>query len=168
MSWKKLTIAMLTLCWAHSVGVVAGITSDEEESNKLVIYVNQGQGDDCHPPYHVFEMFKVHQGATRLPSDLVCHQYPFQNQHIPALVTSASRNAAGRVHISICNLHPNEESRLACLLEDYAPKHVTGRFLTAEKMTDHNTFENPNVVRPVSFGAAKVNGNLIMASIPAK
>ena len=120
------------------------------------------------PTYHVFEMFKVHQGATMLPSDLVCHHYQFQNQQIPALVTSASKDAAGMVHISICNLNPNKDSRLECLLEDYSPKNVTGRILTAEKMTDHNTFENPNVVRPVSFGSAKVDGNLMTATIPAK
>ena len=120
------------------------------------------------PTYHVFEMFKVHQGATMLPSDLVCHEYKIQNEVIPALVASASRDTGGTVHISICNLDPNKDSRLECLLEDYTPRNVAGRILTAEKMTDHNTFENPSVVKPAPFGGAKVDGDLIRATIPAR
>ena len=47
------------------------------------------------------------------------------------------------------------------------PQNVTGRVLTAEKMTDHNTFENPNVVRPAPFGGVKVDGDLI-SHLPVK
>jgi len=120
------------------------------------------------PTYYVFEMFKVHQGATMLPSDLVCHRYQFQNQQIPALVASVSRDADGTVHISICNLDPNKDSKLQCLLEGHTPQNVTGRVLMAREMTDHNTFENPNAVRPARFTGAKLDGDLITAAIPAK
>ena len=120
------------------------------------------------PTYHVFEMFKVHQGATLLPSELVCRGYGAENQQIPELVASASRDAAGTVHISICNLNPNSDSELECLLDGLSPRRVSGRVPTAEKMTAHNTFDDPSLIKPTRLNGSKVNGDLITVTIPAK
>ncbi|MHC4117712.1 MAG: alpha-N-arabinofuranosidase [Planctomycetota bacterium] len=120
------------------------------------------------PTYHVFEMFKVHQGATMLPIDLVCHQYKFRSQQIPELVASASRDGKGTVHISICNLNPNKDSKLECLLDGYKPGSVTGRVLTAAKMTDHNTFEEPAVISPAPLSGVELDGDMVISAIPAK
>lgn len=43
-----------------------------------------------------------------------------------------------------------------------------GRVLTSEKITDHNTFENPEVVKPAALTGAKVDDSLVTATIPAK
>ena len=120
------------------------------------------------PTYHVFEMFKVHQGATLLPTELVCPGYGAQDQKIPELVASASKDAAGTVHISICNLNPSSDSKLQCLLDGLSPRSVSGRVLTAEKITAHNTFENPNAVRPTRLDGSKVDAELITVTIPAR
>jgi len=120
------------------------------------------------PTYHVFEMFKVHQGATLLPSDIYCHGYRLEGQELPSLVTSASKDASGNTHISICNLNPNQDVKLTCLLDGLNPTEVTGRVLTAEKITSHNTFENPDVVKPTTMTELSIENNLIIAKIPSK
>jgi alpha-N-arabinofuranosidase len=120
------------------------------------------------PTYHVFEMFKVHQGATLLPSELFCHAYKYGREEIPSLVASASKDESGLVHITICNLNPNQDVRLSCMLDGMEPGKVTGRVLTTEKITDHNTFENPEVVKPIVLTDVNIEGDLIVAEIPSK
>ena len=86
------------------------------------------------PTYHVFEMYNVHQGATFLPSDLICPGYVHAGQEVPTLVASSSKDKAGTVHISICNLNPNKDTTLQCQLEGMTPASVSGRVLTADKI----------------------------------
>jgi alpha-N-arabinofuranosidase len=120
------------------------------------------------PTYHVFEMFKVHQGATFLPSDLTCHGYKLDDQQVPGLVASASKDGDGTVHVSICNLDPNRESELECMLNGQAVKTATARVLTAAEMSARNTFENPNAVRPATLRGVRIDGKVVRATIPAK
>lgn len=120
------------------------------------------------PTYHVFEMFKVHQGATLLPNDISCHPYRYNGQEVPSLVASASKDASGTVHISLCNLDPNHDATLHCLLDGLSPSKVTGRVLTAGIMNAHNTFENPELVKPTAMKDVAVEDNLITARIPSK
>ena len=120
------------------------------------------------PTYHVFEMYKVHQDATMLPVELDCGDYRFGNESIPAVNVSASKDRSGRIHISLCNLDPNKKAEVRCALEGAEPGKISGRVLTSEKMTDHNTFENPDVVKPATFSGFKLDGNILTATLPAK
>jgi alpha-N-arabinofuranosidase len=120
------------------------------------------------PTYYVFEMYKVHQDATMLPMELDVSDYTFGNASVPAVNVSASEDDAGRIHISLCNLDPNTKAEVRCALEGAEPKEVSGRVLTSEKMTDHNTFENPDVVRPAIFNDFKLNGNILTTTLPSK
>ena len=120
------------------------------------------------PTYHVFEMFNVHHGATLLPQELTCPTYKGADDELPMLVSSVSRNDTGTIHITVCNLNPNKDTRLECVLEGISPRKVTGRVLTSGKITDHNTFENPEAVKPVALTGASVDGSLVTATIPAR
>jgi alpha-N-arabinofuranosidase len=120
------------------------------------------------PTYHVFEMYAVHQAATMLPYDISCKSYQYNRQEVPSLVVSASRDAGGTVHISICNLNPNRDSVLQCLLEGLTPKKVSGRVLTAQTMNTYNTFENPDAIKPTVLKDVSIENNLINAKIPSK
>ena len=74
------------------------------------------------PTYHVFEMYKVHQDATLLPAELTCADYRFGQQEIPGLSVSASRDKAGKIHVTLCNLNPNAPAEVACELEGARPR----------------------------------------------
>ena len=120
------------------------------------------------PTYHVFDMYKVHQDATLLPSDLECEDYSFDGQDLPGLNVSASRDDSGKIHISICNLNPNDEAELSCEIHGAETGKIKGRILTAEKITSHNTFKKPEVVKPSNFREYRKTENGFKATLPAK
>ena len=84
---------------AQTINVLQALILTEEGSDRIVLT----------PTYHIFEMYKVHQDATLLPLDLSCEEYAYGDYRMPSLSASASKDAAGRVHLSICNLNPNAE-----------------------------------------------------------
>jgi len=103
------------------------------------------------PSYHVFEMFKVHQNATLLPISLECSSYGPKGDDgppLPAINVSASRDDSGSVHISLCNVDPNNDAALQIELRGMAADQVSAHILTADTMQAHNTFEAPDAVQP--------------------
>jgi alpha-N-arabinofuranosidase len=120
------------------------------------------------PTYYVFEMFKVHQGAKFLPSDIVCKPYKSGSETLAGISASASKDKSGKIHISICNLNPEEPAELECVLEGFQTQKATGRILTAEAMNAHNTFEKPDAVMPAEFKSVEIKDGKILATIPSK
>jgi alpha-N-arabinofuranosidase len=120
------------------------------------------------PTYWVFEMFKVHQGATSLPVDLQAPDYQSGTEAIPAVSASASRDAAGVVHLSLANANPNQPVTVTGKLSGLAAKSVSGRVLTAAAMNAHNTFDAPDAVRPQAFDGAVLAGGALTVTLPAK
>ena len=121
------------------------------------------------PTYHVFEMFKVHQGGTFLPVELQSPDYAFGQEKIPMVSASATRAADGSaIHLSLANTSPAQAVTLSVKLAGLTPKSVAGRFLTATAMDAHNTFESPNAVQPSAFGGAAVRGDTLEVKLPAK
>jgi alpha-N-arabinofuranosidase len=120
------------------------------------------------PTYHVFEMYKVHQGATFIPIELKTPNYEFDNQSVPAVNASASRDAAGKLHLSLVNLDPHRSVQVSAKLTGAAPKSVAGRVLTAPEMDSHNTFEQPDAVKPMGFDGAKLDGETLNINLPSK
>lgn len=118
------------------------------------------------PTYHVFEMFKMHQDATRLAVDLKVADYSFEDQVIPGVSASASRDTEGLVHLTLCNTNPNNSVDLACELRGLEVSSVAGRVLTADLMTAHNTFDEPDRVKPVEFAGAMIEGNAMKIALP--
>jgi alpha-N-arabinofuranosidase len=120
------------------------------------------------PTYHVFEMYKVHHDATLLPVELQCGDYQFGDEKIPALNVSASKDKSGRIHISLCNLDPKNSARIVCELRGIRAKKISGRVLTAEAMTAHNTFDRPEAIHPVAFDKFKIKGDILTVTLPSK
>lgn len=120
------------------------------------------------PTYHVFDLYKVHQEATYLPIDLVSEDYEQNGRKIAALNVSASRSEDGTVNISIVNVHPDKAMALECELRGADLKNISGQILTSAKLNDHNTFDQPDKIKPVSFDKARIRNNRLTVEIPAK
>jgi alpha-N-arabinofuranosidase len=120
------------------------------------------------PTYHVFEMYKIHQGATLVPVDVTAAEYTLAGSSVPSVHASASRDKAGKLHVSIVNLDANRSSQVALKINGSAGGKVSGRILTAPAMTTVNTFDNPNAVSPAAFRDFKVQGNQITLTLPSK
>jgi len=130
--------------------------------------LTQGEKMILTPTYHVFEMYKVHQDATLLPADLQCEQYVSGEDKLPMLNASASRDAAGRIHITLCNLDPEKSASLSCELRGVQAKKISGRVLTAPAINSCNTFDAPEVVHPVALQGLQLKGNLVSMTLPAR
>ena len=120
------------------------------------------------PTYQVFEMLKVHQGATSLPLELTSPDYVVGENKIPAVSASASRDAAGKIHVSLTNADAKNAITLECKLTGTSAKSVSGTVLTAPSFTSHNTFAEPNAVVPKPFDGATLTGDSLHVTLPAK
>ncbi|MCF3651673.1 alpha-N-arabinofuranosidase [Synoicihabitans lomoniglobus] len=119
------------------------------------------------PTYHVFEMFKVHQGATVVPLELDPPDYTHGDASIPAVSASASRRDDGTLHLSLVNTDPHHAQTVSCTLDGVTATTVRGRILTAPSMHTHNTFDAPDTVVPVAFTGASLDGNTLTVALPA-
>jgi alpha-N-arabinofuranosidase len=120
------------------------------------------------PSYWVFEMDTVHHDATLLPSELQSVDYAFGDKTIPAVSASASRNQAGKIHVTLCNLNPNQSIVVPCELPGARVRKISGRVLTAPEMNAHNTFDQPDKVKPTEFNSFKLMDNGFVTTLPAK
>ncbi len=118
------------------------------------------------PTYHVFEMYTVHQGAKLLPADLDSADYSSGGKKIPQLNVSASKDAAGKIHLTLCNLDPNLPAELKCEVKGTPAKKLSGRLLTANELTAHNTFDHPETVKPSEFSDFKTASDGFTATLP--
>jgi alpha-L-arabinofuranosidase len=113
-------------------------------------------------------MFNVNEDATSLPTALTSPDYTLGSDKIPAASASASRDAAGRVHLSPANTDPNKAIAVSCELRGLTAKSVSGRVLTAPAINSHNSFDAPIAVKPrTSHGATMADGKLSV-ELPAK
>jgi alpha-L-arabinofuranosidase len=120
------------------------------------------------PTYYVFEMYKVHQGATLIPIEMTAPEYKLRQASAPTLHASASRDKDGNLHLSIVNLDPNRSAQVSVRINGATAKGITGRLLTAPAMNTVNTFDRPDAIKPVQFSGAKIQGDRIALSLPSK
>lgn len=121
------------------------------------------------PTYHVFEMYNVHQGATYLPLELQCSQMQVRdNRTLPLVSATASRNQSGVIHVSLTNVSLDKSQDVTLNFDQLKAKKVTGRILTADKISAYNTYDNGNLVAPAVFNGAKLKKGALMVKLPAK
>lgn len=118
------------------------------------------------PTYHVMEMYNVHQNATLLPISLSTENYNLGGKSIPSLSASASKDSAGFIHVSITNINAEKSESVSITIVGANCKKVTGRILTAAKLQDHNTFDDPDKIVPHTFEGAALKDKVISLSIP--
>lgn len=118
------------------------------------------------PTYFVFDLYQAHMDAKYLPIAFTSPDYRLGEQKLPAVNASASQDASGKVHISLVNIDPNKTVKLNIAIDAIKWKNVTGRMLTSPKLTDINTFENPNKIQISNFNGAKKAENNLFAEIP--
>jgi len=120
------------------------------------------------PSYWVFEMFVPHHDAQLLPSELQSANYQFGTNAIPEISASASRDNSGKIHVTLCNLNPNQPAEVAVDLQGAKAQSITGQVLTAPAMNTHNTFDNPDAIKPMDFSAFKTTDSGFNVTLPAK
>jgi alpha-N-arabinofuranosidase len=130
--------------------------------------LTQGEKLLLTPTYHVFELYTVHHDAVLLPITLDAGRYVYGDRAMPALSATASRDAAGRIHLTLTNLDPTRARTVNASIRGQTVTSVSGRILTADRMNAHNTFEQPNAVRPLAFDGARLTGETLTVQLPPK
>ncbi len=143
---------------AQTVNVLQALVLTEERGERLVLT----------PTYHVFELYKQHQDAVSLPVQLSTESYACGDAEIPALSVSASRQDGGPVLATIANLHPSRALALRCEVRGRQILDARARLLTGATITAHNTFEAPNVVRPVAVAVPAFAHGGSTLEVPAR
>jgi alpha-N-arabinofuranosidase len=110
----------------------------------------------------------VHQDATLLPISFSCNKYELNGRKIDAISVSASKDASGKIHITLVNIDPNKEQIIEPEFRGVTLKTVSGKILTSTKINDYNTFERPNTVTVKDFKGAKLSKGSLSVTLPAK
>lgn len=120
------------------------------------------------PTYWVYYLYKVHQEATLLPISFAGNTYEHNGSKIDAVSVSASKDASGKIHITLVNADPNKEQRIESELRGASAKKVSGKVLTSAKINDHNTFDKPNAVAVKDFKGATLAKGALSIVLPPK
>ncbi|MBV4356749.1 alpha-N-arabinofuranosidase [Pinibacter aurantiacus] len=118
------------------------------------------------PTYHVLEMYNVHQNAKLLPVTIKTNDYVLGNDKLQAVWASASKDSLGATHISLVNIDSKKSQDITVNFDGAQFKTVSGRILTSAKLTDHNTFEQPDKLKPIAFNGANVKGSTVNVKLP--
>jgi alpha-L-arabinofuranosidase len=120
------------------------------------------------PTYYVFKMYKAHLGSTLIPLSITCRDYTYDGKTVPCMSVSASKDASGKIHVTLVNLDPDSESPVTLNLGLQKSMNITGEVLTSENMNDYNDFGVAAKVQPAKFDAFKLNGSQLVVTMPSK
>lgn len=118
------------------------------------------------PTYHVMEMYNVHQDAKLLPLTIQSGDYAFGGEKLPAISASASVDDKGLAHISLVNIDSKKSQEVVINLYGGKYKSVSGRILSSASINDHNTFDNPDKIKPAGFSDAKLKESSLTVKVP--
>ncbi len=111
------------------------------------------------PTYYLFKMMKGHMDGERV--DTRCNPSAFEvnGSMIPKISMSASKKN-GALTISICNTSLNSDEPVSAALNGGSFSSVSAEVITAENMTDCNTFDAPDAVKPTALNISLAGGEL--------
>jgi alpha-N-arabinofuranosidase len=117
------------------------------------------------PTYHVFNMYKYHQGGELVDSFIESDEIGTDNDKVPNLTESVSIDKDGKIHATICNLSCTDAYDLKILPVDKKVEEVKAEILT-NKMDAYNTFDAPDTVKTENF-ETNADADGISFKIPA-
>lgn len=120
------------------------------------------------PTYHVFEMYKPFQEAINIPLEVKSEQMTIREKPVSVVSATAAKATNGKVYVALANIDAVNGEQISVALGSLVAKSVTGRILTSVNLTDHNTFDKPDVVAPAPFNGAKISGSTLSVAMPAK
>lgn len=112
-------------------------------NNLHALFLAGGENCITTPTYHVFDMYKEHQGAEGIEVTVT------DNDEFEKSITVSASVKDGKTLVTIGNLSCEEDSVIA--LEGVGaeiPKNAEAMLLCHEDIHAHNTFESPNEVVP--------------------
>ena len=142
-------------CIAQMVNVLQSVILTEGE--KMILT----------PTYHVFHMYKQHQGASLLDSTLTGAGTAGTEQYeVPALQESVSVQEDGTVCVTLANLSVSDSCPVDLVFMEKKPQKAEAVVLTGE-MCAKNTFEEPDTVKEQPLDGVTVGDRGLSLTVPA-
>jgi len=142
-------------CIAQLVNVLQSVILTEGERMLLT------------PTYHIFRMFKYHQGAQLLESALAGNPTVGTGaDEVPMLQESVSVQEDGTVMLTLANLSADDSAEVEVLFSEFAPTSAAGKILTG-KINAYNTFDEPEIVKEEDFTDYRLTDRGAVLTIPA-
>jgi alpha-L-arabinofuranosidase len=118
------------------------------------------------PTYHAFHLYRPFQGARRVPAVVRgAPDYRHGGQSIPKISATAGLGSDGKLYLALVNTHPRDGEQVR--VEGSSPiTHASGRMLTGSSLDAHNTFAEPNRLRPTAVELTAAKGSLEVALPP--
>ncbi|MCB0669531.1 MAG: alpha-N-arabinofuranosidase [Saprospiraceae bacterium] len=139
---------------AQTINVLQAVILTDEEKMLLT------------PTYHVMKMYNVHHDALMLPLTVKSDSYKYDDQELPAISASASTDKMGVTHISLVNIDATQSKKLELAIYGKNFSSVTGEILHSDKLQDHNTFSDPERIKPIGFSEFELMDNGISVTLP--
>jgi alpha-N-arabinofuranosidase len=120
------------------------------------------------PTYYAFQMYVPFQDARSLPLAIKDNtSYTLGATTIPGVSASAARAKDGKLYLALINTDPHQAVDVAVNVAGTKVKGAAGKVLTSAAMEAHNTFQNPQAIKPAPFSARAAGGTLSI-KMPAK
>ena len=119
------------------------------------------------PTYHVFRMYNVHQNAAFVPVEYEGgNLYSEQGRPVPRVSISASRDTAGKLHLSLVNPVLDASQTVELHFDSLTPGEIQAEILTAPSAQSYNDFGHPQSVAPKPFRDFKLRRGVLSLRLP--
>lgn len=122
------------------------------------------------PNYHVFTMYRPHQGATSVKTEVEVAGMTFQagGREQKVFRVAGSASVSGKtLTLTLVHTHASEPIEIDLKLRGGKASEVRQTVLTHQELNAHNTFERPDVVTPSAAKVLDVTGETLRVSLPA-
>lgn len=119
------------------------------------------------PTWHVFRMYRHHQGGELLESEVTgVSEIGIDEWQVPEITESVSEKD-GIITITVNNLSVTDDKELTVqFAEDKAYEVVEANIVTSGDVHDMNTFDAPDTVKVEEFGGCRAEGNRLVLTLP--
>jgi len=70
------------------------------------------------------------------------------------------------IHISLVNIDSQKQNKVKINVQQLGLKNISGQILTAPKITDYNSFENSDKIKPAVFKSFTIKNNQLEITLP--
>jgi alpha-N-arabinofuranosidase len=121
------------------------------------------------PNYHVFAMYAAHQGAQGVRAAFSAPEVQYMRDDKPARFWALNGSASRKrdvLTLTVVNADLTKPSDTQIALRGATAASAAGTVLAASDMHAHNTFDQPNAVKPSALNVS-VSGDMLTVMLPA-
>jgi alpha-N-arabinofuranosidase len=142
-------------------------------NNLHSLFLADGDKFVATPNFHVFEMYRPHQGAKGVRIDVQAPDVEFQAggrpRRIFRVAGSASRTGSNGLTLTLVHTHASDPAEVAIRLRGGSAASARQTVLTHQELNAHNTFDQPNTLvprfQPVDLRGSELRCVLAPASV---